>query len=220
MRWDNFLKKGNKVNSSQEEVMLFEKVIDESRARMEKENNIVISGVPLRVDNGEDSIKDVDLVLNILEEILIQNPRTKMRRVSRLKKNPQLTNTKPPPLIVELCDKDTKLRVLKGAQNLKDSKSFNKCFINLDLTRNELTIKIELRKRRNLENCKLEQGDGRLKYETSRGKNGSGNSSLNCLYTNATSLVNKWDDFISLINTKEFPHLLMVTETWFNQNQI
>ena len=163
-RWENFLKKGNKLNNSQEEVMLFEKVIDESRARMEKENNIVISGVPLQIDNGEDSVTDEDLVSNILEEIGIQNPRTKMRKVSRLKKNPQLPNTKPPPLIVELCDKDTKLRVLKSAKNLKDSESFNKCFINPDLTRNELAIEIELRKRRNLENSKLEQGDGRLKY--------------------------------------------------------
>ena len=51
-------------------------------------------------------------------------------------------------------------------------------------------------------------------------KKADGIAYLNCLYTNATSLVNTCDDFISLINTSKFPHILMVTETWFNQKSI
>ena len=39
---------------------------------------------------------------------------------------------------------------------------------------------------------------------------------LNFFYTNATSLRNKWDEFNSLITLAEFPHVLMITETWFN----
>ena len=45
-------------------------------------------------------------------------------------------------------------------------------------------------------------------------------SSLKCLYTNATSLINKWDAFNSRIISESFPHLLMITETWFKQNTI
>jgi hypothetical protein len=40
------------------------------------------------------------------------------------------------------------------------------------------------------------------------------------MYTNATSLVNKWDDFNSWIQVNDFPHFIMVTETWFNANSI
>lgn len=46
------------------------------------------------------------------------------------------------------------------------------------------------------------------------------NKALRFLYTNATSLVNKWDDFISLIHFNDFPHIIMVTETWFNCKSI
>ena len=39
---------------------------------------------------------------------------------------------------------------------------------------------------------------------------------LNCLYTNATSLVNKWSDFNSLAAFLNSPHVILITETWFN----
>jgi hypothetical protein len=44
--------------------------------------------------------------------------------------------------------------------------------------------------------------------------------SLRLLYTNATSLSNKWDEFISLIQYSHFPHILLITETWFNIKSI
>ena len=53
-----------------------------------------------------------------------------------------------------------------------------------------------------------------------RGKYVNGKAYLKCLYSNATSLVNKWDYFNSLIQTSEFPHLLMITETWFNSKSL
>ena len=53
-----------------------------------------------------------------------------------------------------------------------------------------------------------------------RGKKTDEKTYLNFFYTNATSLVNKWDEFISLINASEFPHILMITETWFNSRSI
>ena len=46
------------------------------------------------------------------------------------------------------------------------------------------------------------------------------NNKIEFLYTNATSLVNKWDEFMATLATLSFPHVLMITETWFNLNSI
>ncbi len=45
---------------------------------------------------------------------------------------------------------------------------------------------------------------------------GKYSNSLNFFYTNATSLVNKWSDFNSLISFLNYPHVILITETWFN----
>ena len=92
-----------------------------------------------------DETSDEKLVTDILEEIGILNAEKKIRKVSRISKNSnqQSTNNKPSPKIVELREKEMRSRVLKNAKNLKDSATFNKCFINLDMTRNELAIETE-----------------------------------------------------------------------------
>jgi hypothetical protein len=41
-------------------------------------------------------------------------------------------------------------------------------------------------------------------------------NSLKCIYTNATSLVNKWNEFKATISAFD-PDIIAVTETWFNQ---
>ncbi len=43
---------------------------------------------------------------------------------------------------------------------------------------------------------------------------------INFLYTNATSLVNKWSDFNSLIAFHNCPHVILITETWFTSSSI
>jgi len=52
----------------------------------------------------------------------------------------------------------------------------------------------------------------------SKNKRIAGNllNSLNCFYTNATSLINKWSDLNSLILVLNSPHIILITETWFN----
>ena len=161
-KWSNFLKKGSYEKSSHEEVMIVEKMFEESRARLEKANNVVISGVPTH--NADDK-NDEQIVSDILEVTGIQNTVNKFKRVFRLAKSKnQAAGNKPPPIVVELCDKETQTRLLKNAKKFKDSTSFSKCFINPDLTKNEMEIERELRRRRNLENDKLNLGEGRLKY--------------------------------------------------------
>ncbi len=43
---------------------------------------------------------------------------------------------------------------------------------------------------------------------------------LNCLYLNPTSIVNKWDQFNSLIISKRYPDVIFLAETWFTSNSI
>jgi hypothetical protein len=43
---------------------------------------------------------------------------------------------------------------------------------------------------------------------------------LKCLYTNATSLCNKWEELAALLVEKNYPHVLAITETWFNSNSL
>ncbi|RNA06078.1 hypothetical protein BpHYR1_047823 [Brachionus plicatilis] len=68
----------------------------------------------------------------------------------------------------------------------------------------------------------LEYLKSKLEFEIKNQAISSENSKsvLTCIYTNATSLVKKWDSFNSLIQVKNFPHIIMVTETWFNSNTV
>ena len=43
---------------------------------------------------------------------------------------------------------------------------------------------------------------------------------LSFFYTNATSLVNKWDAFNSHLIFLNYPHVVLITETWFNETSI
>jgi hypothetical protein len=45
-------------------------------------------------------------------------------------------------------------------------------------------------------------------------------SKLNCLYTNATSLGNKWSALNSLLAYQNYPHVILITETWFHEYSI
>lgn len=45
-------------------------------------------------------------------------------------------------------------------------------------------------------------------------------TSINFLYTNATSLSNKWSEFNSRIYYLNMPHVVMITETWFNSKSL
>ncbi len=46
------------------------------------------------------------------------------------------------------------------------------------------------------------------------------NTNLRFLYSNATSLVNKFDEFKALIASLSMPHIILITETWFNTKSL
>ena len=45
-------------------------------------------------------------------------------------------------------------------------------------------------------------------------------TALRCFYTNATSIVNKWSDFKAQITALDYPHILAISETWFNNSSL
>ena len=51
------------------------------------------------------------------------------------------------------------------------------------------------------------------RMEASYSENG-----FKCLFTNPTSLNNKWNEFNALLMFLEYPHVVGVAETWFNAN--
>jgi hypothetical protein len=55
-----------------------------------------------------------------------------------------------------------------------------------------------------------------LESDNGQGNKDYGPNYLNCFYTNATSLANKWDEFKLALDYHNRPHIVMVSETWFN----
>jgi hypothetical protein len=79
----------------------------------------------------------------------------------------------------------------------------------------------------NLEKCKVIKTVNKRnklpnEIKSTSCKNDNNHNKLHCFYTNATSLNNrlKLDQFKLLIQQKNKPHLLLITETWFNVNSV
>jgi hypothetical protein len=80
---------------------------------------------------------------------------------------------------------------------------------------------------RNLEKCKVIKTVNKRnklpnEIKSTSCKNDNNRNKLHCFYTNATSLNSrlKLDQFKLLIQQKNKPHLLLITETWFNVNSV
>jgi len=170
-RWANYLQKGNKDKSTNSEVMIIDKMINETKAREEKENNIVVSGVALSTahEQNERDKEDKSTVVRILEAIGMSNQEANIKRTFRTAR--ASSSLRPPPIVVVFNDNSTKRNAIQNAKNLKGKNPYEKIFINPDLTYNEMQIEKALRKQRDTENDKLTLGEGRLKYgKTDDGK--------------------------------------------------
>jgi hypothetical protein len=136
--------------------------------------NIVISGLTQAANNEScngGSNGDKGEVIKILEAAGIQNAECKIIKLQRLPKSRTSQNDRPAPLVVELCDRSTRDKAVASSKELKKNSSYDKVFINPDLTPHEMELERELRRRRNAENNKLECEEGRLKYgKTQEGK--------------------------------------------------
>jgi hypothetical protein len=67
--------------------------------------------------------------------------------------------------------------------------------------------------------CRSKRNEIELELDTTCRNTVLGTNHLNyldCFYTNATSLANKWDEFKLVLEYHNKPHIVMVSETWFN----
>lgn len=166
-RWSEMFKTNK--NSIQETVILA-KVAKETKEKENKQNNIVIKGVPEAEptvpETGKDE-HDKTLINKILEQIQVDT--SKVKRIRRIKK---ATNVKGPGImVVEFSDKLEQNKALINSKRLKSSETFKEIYINKDLTTAEAELERVLRIERNNRNATLETGEGRLKYgKTNDGK--------------------------------------------------
>lgn len=118
--------------------------------------------VPSNESTVDQDGEDKQMVIKVLMELDVQNVNEKVKKVFR--RGRATDKNKSPPLVVELNDKTTQQLIIASAKNLKNSENYSNVFINPDLTRHEIEVERELRRRRNEANGKLEFGNGKMRH--------------------------------------------------------
>jgi hypothetical protein len=125
------------------------------------EKNIIVSGLPTP-QNPDDEKRQLGRVLNAVNIDI-----SKVRKFHRL--HPSNSNasasartsrsTKPPSIVVEFNDVETKDQAVKAAKNLRKLTNFDGVYINPDKTRTQRLEEAKLREKRNSLNEALENVD-------------------------------------------------------------
>ncbi len=110
---------------------------------------------------------------------------------------------------------------IESLENTNHKTSFNtiKYWTNQPLNRAKIIINKQSKKLKKIKSNTLKNSIKRARnsLKTNSKSNAKMNtSSLNCWYTNATSLNNKFDDFTAQIDIHK-PHAIFVTETWWDE---
>ena len=110
---------------------------------------------------------------------------------------------------------------IESLENTNHKTSFNtiKYWTNQPLNRAKIIINKQSKKLKKIKSNTLKNSIkiARNSLKTNSKSNAKMNtSSLNCWYTNATSLNNKFDDFTAQIEIHK-PHAIFVTETWWDE---
>ena len=158
--WADVVKNNKKKN--EEQINLLNAVGNEQKERRNKENKMIVFGLPTSTaaDENERQKEDQDKVTQILNEIGIVH--TDMEKVVRFK--PKTGSNKPPPIRIEfrrhLSDRSHGNEdILKAAKKLKNSANFKNIGISNDLTDTQLTQLKNNIKNRNELNSKLKDTD-------------------------------------------------------------
>lgn len=126
------------------------------------ENNIIVSGVGIGVDDDED-IRKVDAVLKVLK--VDRNRVRRQRRIKSSDNSERRSRGELDMIVLELKDEEAKLTALRNARNLRDTEDLKKVYVNPDKTPSERALERELRAERNRRNEKLsEVSEGRHRY--------------------------------------------------------
>ena len=121
---------------------------------------------------------------------------------------------------MEKLEKSTNQQT-KSLGNTNHKTSFNtiKYWTNQPLNKAQTNIKKQSKKLKKIKSNTLKNSIKRARNSlkiNSKSNTKVNASSLNCWYTNATSLNNKFDDFTAQIDIHK-PHAIYVTETWWDE---
>ena len=110
--------------------------LEMNNERQRRQNNIIVYN--LTEDVGKS--KENELVSKLLKEVTgrkIEKEILEMFRIDKKLKNLQNQNLKPKPLLIKFESLETKNMVLDNSSRLKDSESFNKVILSLDLSKED-----------------------------------------------------------------------------------
>ena len=136
-------------------------VVNQSHARMKKENNLIIYGLP------EDEIDTETKVKKLFSDVINEDIISNFKRITRLKNS---NKSLPGPILLELNDKNRKIEILRSSKKLRNNKNYEKVFINNDMTKEERSHFKKLIADRTERNRKLQYSNDYLKYGLFKGK--------------------------------------------------
>ncbi len=126
-----------KVAKSLEEIKITQGIVGLNKDASKREKNIIVVGIPNCTEKDVELREnyDRDNVIELFEELGI-NPE-KIKKIQRFKSNDSTSTLVNTPILIELPDSSDKFTILKAAKVLKDSKKFQKVYINPDQTESE-----------------------------------------------------------------------------------
>jgi hypothetical protein len=149
---------GDRSGANEQEAVLLSSVRREVSEAAKIEKNIIINGVAVAQGNIEAQAEhDRKSATNVLKELGVDS--SKISRITRLVKSSSSTNNnaatsvnsasannlRPPSLLVVLTDKESKIKAVNNATNLRAKAAFNGIYVNPDKTKNDRISEYQLR---------------------------------------------------------------------------
>jgi len=174
---------GDRSKINEQEPVLLSSVRREVSEAAKIEKNIIINGIAVAQGNTEFQAEhDRKSATDVLKELGVDS--SKISRIARLVKSSSTnTNTapsvngasannlRPPSLLVVLADKESKIKAVNNATNLRAKAAFNGIYVNPDKTKNDRITEYQLRTEcRRLNNEFEEEDQYRRKFGRHYGK--------------------------------------------------
>jgi hypothetical protein len=165
LKTTSYSDKVKNINENAVEIIKIAK--KEQNETIKKENRVIIFGI----SSGDSSVQEeIDIYNNNAVNKLFNDLKMDSNKIKshfRLKQKiniDKLAPKKSTPIIVELINKDEKLKLLKKSKNLRDIVGYDGVYINNDLTTNEREIFKQLIVERNALNEKDNTKDAKCDY--------------------------------------------------------
>ena len=121
---------------------LMKEILDEVEQREQRRDNVMIFGLPERVDGSLEQRKqhDKNALANLFSELDLSMTASDIQRVGRMSSG----NARP--VRVRLADRSLKPQLLRQSKNLRKSSMFKQVYIHCDLTKVQQHERLQLRK--------------------------------------------------------------------------